>query len=66
VREVWFWQKGVITPHVLSDSGDAYQPATHSRALPGLVLAQLASFLDRPTTSQAMRAYRDALRVGKP
>ncbi len=29
---------------------------------PGIDLTQLASFLDRPTTSQSIREYRAALR----
>lgn len=60
VREVWFWRRGVITPHVLRDSD--YVATAASEVLPALDLVQLASFLDRPTTSAAMRAYRDALR----
>jgi hypothetical protein len=34
---------------------------TGSAVLPGIDLAQLASFLDRPSASQAMREYRAAL-----
>lgn len=60
VREVWFWRKGVITPHVLR--GDDYADVEASEVLPGIDLVLLASFLDRPTTSAAMREYRDALR----
>ena len=60
VREVWFWRRGAITPYVLR--ADGYGEATASEVLPGIDLAQLASFLDQPTTSAAMRAYRDALR----
>lgn len=60
VREVWYWRRGIITPYVLRD--DAYVAAERSEALPGIDLAQLASFLDHPTTSAAIRAYRDALR----
>src|SRR5690606_1601328 len=61
VREVWFWRKGVITPRVLR--GDDYVDVDASEVLPGIDLALLASFLDRPTTSAAMREYRDALRT---
>lgn len=60
VGEVWYWRKGRITVHLLR--GDDYVESETSEALPGIDLAQLASFLDRPTTSAAMRAYRDALR----
>lgn len=60
VGEVWYWEDGVLTVHVLE--GDTYREAPASRVLPALDLQQLASFLDRPTTSEAMRAYRAALR----
>lgn len=60
VREVWIWRRGALTPYVLGPDG--YITATDSAVLPGLRLAQLASFLDAPTASAAIRAYRDALR----
>lgn len=60
VREVWHWRKGRISVHLLR--GDDYVEAEASEALPGIDLAQLASFLDQPTTSAAIRGYRDALR----
>jgi len=61
VREVWYWQRsGTLQPYVLR--GDAYEAVEESEALPGIDLAQLASFLDRPTTSRAIREYRAALR----
>jgi hypothetical protein len=53
----------VLTPFVLSPTGDGYAETTHSGVLPGLRLAELASFLDRPTTSAAIRAYQGALRA---
>lgn len=59
VREVWFWRKGVITPHVLRET--VYEPVQASEVLPGIDLVQLCSFLDRATTSAAMREYRAAL-----
>ena len=60
VREVWIWRRGTLTAHVLREHG--YEVCAGSEALPGIDLAQLASYLDRATTSEAMRAYRDALR----
>lgn len=39
----------------------SYEARTTSEALPGIDLAELASF-DQPTTSAAIRAYRGALR----
>lgn len=61
VREVWIWHRrgGHISVHVLR--GDAYAEVERSEALPEIDLAQLASFLDRPTASAAIRAYRAAL-----
>jgi hypothetical protein len=59
VREVWFWRRGVLTAHALR--GDVYREIAGSEVLPGIDLTELGSFLDRPTASQAIRAYRDAL-----
>ena len=59
VREVWFWRRGQLTAHVLQ--GDAFVETSESAVLAGLDLAELASFLDRPTASQAIREYRAAL-----
>ena len=64
VREVWFWRDGVLSVHLLH--GESYVTTTTSAALPGLDLALLASFLDRPTTSAAITAYRAALTAPKP
>ena len=41
--------------------GERYVASAASVVLKGLDLEQLASFLDRPTTSQAIRDYRAAL-----
>jgi len=60
VGEVWFWKAGRIEVHLLR--GDAYEPASRSALFPELDLDLLASFLDHPTATQAMRAFRDALR----
>ena len=59
VREVWFWRRGKLTAFVRS--GDAFGEASVSHVLPGLDLEELASFLDRPTASQAIREYRAVL-----
>jgi Uma2 family endonuclease len=60
VREIWFWEDGRIRVHALR--GLHYEPAAESEVLPGIDLALLVSFLDRPTASQAIREYRAALR----
>jgi hypothetical protein len=58
---VWHWRKGHILVHLLRER---YEPAASSEVLPGLDLALLTSLIDRPTTSQSMRDYREALRRG--
>lgn len=59
VPEVWFWKDDAITVHLLR--GDAYELSSRSQSFPGLDLALLLSFLDRPTAMQAVRAFREAL-----
>lgn len=59
VPEVWFWKDGAIQVHVLRDGG--YQRSAASVCLPGLDVALLCSFLDRPTAMQAVKAFRAAL-----
>lgn len=61
INEVWFWRDNALSVHVLS--GGHYQRAEHSAVLPALDLALLCSFLDRRSATEAMRAFRDALRV---
>lgn len=61
VPEVWIWHRrsARISVHVLR--GGAYVEVDRSQALPGIDLVQLASFLDHPSASAAIRAYRAAL-----
>lgn len=59
VREVWFWRRGRIQVYVLGAEG--YQQVSASEVLPGIDVAELASFIDRPTASQAIRQYRASL-----
>ena len=67
VPEVWMWRDGAIEVHVLregaGEANDAYERATKSSLLPELDLDLLASFLDRPGQTQAVREYRAALRI---
>jgi Uma2 family endonuclease len=60
VREVWHWRRGRISVHVLR--GGRYRRASGSKVLPGIDLDQLVSFLDRESTSVAVREYRAALK----
>ena len=59
VREVWFWRDGALSVHLLRDGN--YTEATASDVLPEIDLVQLASFIDRPTTSASIREYTAAL-----
>jgi Uma2 family endonuclease len=59
VREVWYWRDGSLQPYALR--GQRYEPIEGSEVLPRLDLGQFVSFMDRPTTSAAIRDYRAAL-----
>jgi Uma2 family endonuclease len=61
VREVWFWRRGRLTVHALR--GKAYDEISESEVLPEIDVVELARFLDRPNTSQAMREYRASLQA---
>jgi Uma2 family endonuclease len=61
VSELWFWRRGRIHIYVLR--GDAYEERAHSEVLQGIDLAELAGFLDRPTSSRAILDYRAALQA---
>jgi Uma2 family endonuclease len=60
IGEVWLWKRDLIAIHVLR--GDRYERAARSRVFPALDVGLLASFLDRPTALQAVKAFRAALR----
>jgi Uma2 family endonuclease len=60
VQELWFWRRGKITAFALR--GRRYEEIPSSLVLPGIDLAQLVTFLDRPTVSKAIRDYQAALR----
>lgn len=59
VREVWHWRRGVLSAHALR--GEQYDVISTSEVLRGIDLAQLASFVEGRTASQAIREYRAAL-----
>lgn len=59
VPELWFWRRGRISVYVLR--GEAYEESPHSEVLRGIDLAELTSFLDRPSASRAILDYRAAL-----
>jgi Uma2 family endonuclease len=59
VPEVWFWKDGELHVHVLLD--EAYAEVERSRVFPELDLRFVATFLDHPTATQAVRAFRAAI-----
>lgn len=63
VREVWFWREGRLEAHGLVDG--TYVRVATSVQLPGLDLALLGQFLDRPTVQAAKRDYRAALAAAR-
>lgn len=60
VGEVWVWKDGALAAFVLEDG--SYQRVERSRLLPDLDLAFMTSFLDQDNQTQAVRAFRAALR----
>ncbi len=59
IDEVWYWRRGAIHVFVLEDG--TYNELPRSRILPRLDLVLLTTFLDRPTLTQAVRAFRAAI-----
>lgn len=59
VQEVWIWRQGRISIHGLK--GDRYELLEWSQVLPGIDVNELAQFLDRPTTYDAVMEYRARL-----
>ena len=60
VREVWFWQEGHIEVHSLR--AKRYERVARSEVLADVDLDELVSFLDEPSQTSAVRAYRQKLR----
>jgi Uma2 family endonuclease len=60
IPEVWFWKKGALQFFLLRDN--AYQAAARSRLLPDLDPALIARFMNESSQTQAVRAFRAALR----
>ena len=60
VGEVWVWQAGAISVHVLRDG--AYLRAARSALLPGLILDEMLRFVEVANQSAAVRAWRALLR----
>lgn len=62
IDEVWFWVRGRVEVHLLRD--DAWTVSARSASLPALDLSLLCAHLDAPSTTAALRGFRDALRAG--
>jgi len=62
VQEVWFWQNQHMRIYGLVDGEIGYKSLETSQCLPQLDVALLASYVDRPSQTQAVKAYRQALR----
>ena len=60
VGEVWVWQAGALSVHVLRDG--AYLRSPRSALLPALDLDDLLRFVEVPNQSAAVRAWRGLLR----
>ncbi|MBL8740313.1 MAG: Uma2 family endonuclease [Myxococcales bacterium] len=60
VREVWYWQHGLITIYRLG--ANRYEAIAASVALDGIDLSVLLRFIDVTPMTRAVRAYREALR----
>lgn len=59
VREVWFWEAGRLRIFALSEG--KYVESTSSHLLPGLDVAELASFVRDGDQTAAVRAFRRRL-----
>jgi Uma2 family endonuclease len=60
IAEVWFWKDGRIEIHVLRQ--ERYELVPRSPLFPDLDVGVLCSFLERPTATQAVLAFRETLR----
>ena len=56
VKEVWFWEDGVISLHYLE--GEDYSQVSQSKFLPNLDIARLAQCAAIPSRMQAVRQFR--------
>jgi Uma2 family endonuclease len=61
VQEVWFWQDGTLHLYGLQADGVGYELLSQSRLLPRLDATLLPQFVDMPSQTQAVKAYRQAL-----
>ena len=62
VKEVWFWENQRLSIYSLVGESIGYEALQTSQLLPQLDVALLASFVSNPNQTQAVKAYRRALR----
>ena len=62
VQEVWFWENQQLRVYSLVEPGQGYEALASSRLLPQLDVGLLAGFVDNTNQTQAVKAYRRALR----
>lgn len=62
VKEVWFWENQRLSIYSLVNEGQGYEALQTSQLLPQLDVALLASFVGNSNQTQAVKAYRQALR----
>ncbi|MEM6254373.1 MAG: Uma2 family endonuclease [Cyanobacteria bacterium P01_D01_bin.156] len=61
VQEVWFWENQTFSLYSLINPEMGYEAISLSRLLPGLDLSVLAKFVDYPSQTQAVNAFRKTL-----
>lgn len=62
VKEVWFWENQRLSIYGLTEVSEDYEALQMSQLLPQLDFALLASYVDSTSQTQAVKAYRQALR----
>ncbi|MGB3786547.1 MAG: Uma2 family endonuclease [Phormidesmis sp.] len=62
VQEVWFWENQSFSVYGFIDAETGYEKLDNSRLLPQIDLPLLSQFIDQPSQTKAVRAFRQALR----
>ncbi len=63
VKEVWFWENQQLNIYSLVNEGQGYEAQQTSQLLPRLEVTLLAGFVGNPNQTQAVKAYRRALKT---
>lgn len=62
IQEVWFWENQSFSVYSLINIDTGYEERESSRLLPQLDLSLLSQFIDLPSQTKAVRAFRQALK----